>query len=280
MAGCGTYVPGIQEPLDDTVVGQRLVQAIVQNVTCEMQDAFVDVIGNDVKEFRTGFRRSRRTAWLDGWGVQMTLNISVVEKSGLAPSVNWLPPSPSDAIFNLDAAIGLSSEATRVEKVGSYYTVGELVARGYCDQKSRPGGLYLMQSDLKLREWLLYNVMLEGTGEIRFPRNANEGPFKQDVLSHELKFEVISNASVTPGWKLSRVAINQSGPFFTAGRTRTHDLLITMGPIDKDIVVPKSPNGPLVVLRRKNAPSSAAANSHLASEIGLAVANAIKTGAR
>ena len=35
-AGCGTYVPGIEEPLSSPVDGQKLVQAIAQNIDCEI----------------------------------------------------------------------------------------------------------------------------------------------------------------------------------------------------------------------------------------------------
>jgi hypothetical protein len=134
----------------------------------------------------------------------------------------------------------------------------------------------MMQSDLKLREWLRYNVMLDASRQIRLPRKQKEGPFGQEVLQHGVKFEVISNGSITPGFKLTRVDINQSGTFLSAGRTRTHDLVITLGPVDPDIVIPKGTLGSVAV-RRTNGPSAAAANSHLAAEIGLAVANAIKT---
>jgi hypothetical protein len=280
LTGCGTYVPSIQEMPGDTVAGQELVQAIIQNVTCEIQDAVNQIIREDKEDFRTGFIKHRRTDWLEMWGVQTTLNLTIVEKSAINPVVSWLPPSPATAVFNLDASATLSSEATRAEKVQSYYTVKELYDRGFCAKSSRPGGLYLMQSDLKLREWLRYNVMLEGTGELRFPRKQNEGPFKQEVLQHNVKFEVVSDGGLTPGWKLARVNINQSGTFLSASRTRTHDLIITLGPVDPDIKIPTGSTGArMLIVRRKNAPSTAAANSHLAAEIGLAVATSVK-GAR
>ena len=39
VSGCGTYVPEIQD-FGDKAAGQQLVQSIVYNVTCEVQDAF------------------------------------------------------------------------------------------------------------------------------------------------------------------------------------------------------------------------------------------------
>ena len=55
---------------------------------------------------------------------------------------------------------------------------------------------------------------------------------KQNVLSHEVTFEVISSGNITPAWKLVRANFNQSGSFFTTSRDRKHDLIITFGPLD------------------------------------------------
>jgi hypothetical protein len=76
----------------------------------------------------------------------MSLNLTVSEKGGINPVVNWLPPSPPNSIFNLAAAANVSAEATRIEKMGSFYTVKELVARGPCDPSSRPGGLFCFKA--------------------------------------------------------------------------------------------------------------------------------------
>lgn len=265
LAGCGTYVPEIQEFPSSPAQGQLLVHSIVQNVTCEVQNAVYDVINDDKNDFRTKAIDQRRTSWLDTWGVQITLNLTVDETGSVNPVVNWLPPSPATAIFNLGAGGTLSAAATRIDKLHSYYSVSDLVARR-CSPDSRPGGLFLMQSDLKLKEWLLDNVMEEGTGEVVYSGNP-DGPFKQDVISHEVMFIVVSSGNVTPGWQLTRVSINQSGSFLSAGRTRTHDLLITLGPMDKTALA-----------KGTKAPSTSAQNSNLASEIGLAVTSGIRSG--
>jgi hypothetical protein len=280
VSGCGTFVPSIQEIPGDSAAGQALVQAIVQNVTCEVQNAVNAVIREDVEDYQSGFSQSRKTAWLDDWGIQLTLTLNIVESSSLNPVVKWTPPSPVDLVFSLGTGATVSSEATRENKLKSYYTVRELLARGPCAKDSRPGGLYMMQSDLKLREWLRFNTQLDASGQVRLPRNQKEGPFKQEVLQHEVKFAVVSSANVTPGFKLSRVDINQDGSFLSTGRTRTHDLLLTLGPVDTEIVIPRGTPGFVARGKRKNAPSAAAANSHLAAEIGLAVSNALRTAPR
>jgi hypothetical protein len=76
------------------------------------------------------------------------------------------------------------------------------------------------------------------------------GP-KPESISLELKFVIVTSGNVTPTWKLVKVSNSGSSPFFNTGRTRTHDLIITIGP-----------------------PNQQTNNSHLAAQIGTAVGNA------
>ena len=74
---------------------------------------------------------------------------------------------------------------------------------------------------------------------------------KSDTVSLEIKFIIVTSGNITPTWKLVRVSANTgSSPLFAAGRTRTHDLIITIGPKSTDT-----------------------ANTHLASQIGQAVSS-------
>ena len=51
-----------------------------------------------------------------------------------------------------------------------------------------------------------------------------------DTLTLEIKFIIVSSGNVTPTWKLLRVSANTgSAPLFSLGRTRTHDVIITIG---------------------------------------------------
>ena len=82
--------------------------------------------------------------------------------------------------------------------------------------------------------------------------SAGSGGNAPDTISIEIKFVIVTNGNVTPTWKLLRVSANTgSAPLFSLGRTRTHDLITTIGP-----------------------PGQATANTHLASQIGNAVSNA------
>jgi hypothetical protein len=80
------------------------------------------------------------------------------------------------------------------------------------------------------------------------------GGNKPDTISIEIKFVIVSNGNVTPSWKLVRFSANTgNGQAFATGRTRTHDVIITVGPqtVDTD-------------------------NKHAASVVGSTLSNAIR----
>jgi hypothetical protein len=57
------------------------------------------------------------------------------------------------------------------------------------------------------------------------------GKTAADTVSYEIKFVIVTSDNATPTWKLIPVSVNPaSSPFFSTGRTRTHDLIITIGP--------------------------------------------------
>jgi hypothetical protein len=275
LAGCGLYVPEIQD-FGDKVSGQQLVESIAYNVTCEVQDAIDEIYNNKDHQIKSTF--------LDTWGVNIALSLQVEEKGSVNPLVNWLPPSPANAIFNLSAGGTLSSDATRQDKLNSYFTVAHLRALGPCDPATRPGGLLLMQSNLGLDEWLIANLTAENTGKANYATDYSDGPLKQNVLSHEIKFDITDTGNVTPGWKLTRVMVNQSGNLLSATRDRTNDLTITLGPTvptpkpvtDKHGNPVKDAHGN-VKTTMTFAPSTAAADAAFSSQVGLAVANALRS---
>ena len=83
--------------------------------------------------------------------------------------------------------------------------------------------------------------------------SAPVGATGQDLFTQEIKFIIVSTGNITPTWKLIQLSANSgNGSFFSTGRTRTHDLLITIGP-----------------------PTARTVNDFLASQIG----QAVRTGA-
>src|SRR6266571_8837484 len=114
MWGCGTYVPEIQD-FGDSVEGQRLVQAIIFNITCELRDAVTDL-----RDENPG------GTFLDSWGIQTTLSLTIDEKGAIAPNVLWTPPSPASAVFSLAAGVNFSADATRTDRINAYYLISDL----------------------------------------------------------------------------------------------------------------------------------------------------------
>jgi hypothetical protein len=171
----------------------------------------------------------------------------------------------------------LSSTATRIDKINPYYSIANLakplhpdsicrgeskdpfVRAGLSTAKSSP---LIVQSELGIKDWLMGAMILNSSLPSDAPPSgtgsgsqggggsgAQGGGPRPDTVSYQIKFVIISSGNITPTWKLIRFSANTgSVPFFGTGRTRTHDLIITVGP-----------------------PTTATANRHLASEIGAAV---------
>jgi len=224
LAGCGTQVPQIRDfPNNNTVAdNNELVQAIIVSIHCELKDAVTKVINARAHNYYTA-------EFLKKWGAQVGLTLQLEEKTTVSPNTVYLPPSPPSSIFTLAGGLTGTADATRIDKINFYYKVSELYLgpNGKCQRDDNPPhDSLLIQSDLKLAEWL--DVMVNGvaTGHITSIGNEN-------VLSHQITFQVTTSGNVTPAWKLVRATVNQSGSFLMASRDRKHDLLITFGPLDK-----------------------------------------------
>jgi hypothetical protein len=181
----------------------------------------------------------------------------------------------------------LSSTATRIDKFNPSYSISYLMVpfgpdSPCTDPKNDPfrrnhwepdsSSPFVLEGDLGIHNWLVGATIVNnlisseigsagGSGKKGGGGASNSGGasgsgtggggVKTDAVSYEIKFVIVSNGSVTPTWKLVRVSANTSGTFFSTGRTRTHDLIITIGPNDQRTLT-----------------------AHLASEIGQAVSGA------
>lgn len=190
------------------------------------------------------------------------------------PTGNWLPVGVQSPVFNLGLGATGSADATRIDKINWFMAVADNRHRARCGE-ARPNGIFLLQSDLKLKEWLYDAVDWYKTQTISFNDDTPDGPFKQSVLSHEVKFEVDTSGSISTGWKLTEGTIGQNGSGLSAGRNRTNDLTITFGPATQTKVLAKNALGEPTYVTVYT-PSELTQSSHLASEIGLAVGNNVK----
>jgi hypothetical protein len=263
VGGCGFRVPDIQE-VGGRVEGQRFVQAILTNVTCEVRNALNDL-----------HQAYPEGTFIDSWGAQITLTLTTDEKGEIAPGVSWTPPglTQPSSVFALGAGVSFSADATRTNKINAYHLVVDL-QKTRCSEQARPNGLFMLQSDLKLSEWLFDAVSAAKTNTINF--GTTSLAVKENVIQHEIKFDVVTSASLTPTWTLTRLTVNPSGNTFSAARTRSHDLLITFGPAVPAVVEARDRNG-----RRRTVvvgqPSRQAADLHLSSTIATGIEAAVKS---
>jgi hypothetical protein len=255
LTGCGTYVPEIVDFPARSRDSNLLVTAILQSVHCELVNAVKGTIDDAARSEPTVSGRSN-AEWLKHWGAQVTLTLTLEEKTTINPSGVLTPISPVSSIFTLAGSLLGSADATRTDAVNYYYPVPVLYKWGYCQTGVQPSNgttSLLIQSDLKLREWLQNQVLGITGGDTSLPITPN-GPLGKNVITHEVKFQVVTTGDISPAWKLIQVNFNQTGNLFEVSRLRTHDLLITMGPGDF-----------------KGLTGQAAQSAHLASQIGLAV---------
>jgi hypothetical protein len=226
--------------------------------------------------------------WLKGYAAQITLTLTVDEKSALNPGIalNSVFPNATTAFvnhpsvstpqsFSLGLAGAFSTEATRKETLSLYLDLKDAVstkqlaiakANGVVEHPeacNQVGG-GMIESGIKFRDWLL-DVTLPAAVEGGVVPNYSQAlsgaakALKKDAISHEVTFVVIYGGNVTPTWKLVNISANQgSAPFFSVQRTNTQDVIITLGPAQEKTL------------------SVAAQNTILASQIGIAVANAIR----
>jgi hypothetical protein len=285
IGGCGTYVPEIQEnPFASVKERSDFIQAIARNVRCEVQDAVVDLYASQ----RDIDPQNRNLKWFDSWAAQISLTLTTDEKGSVNPVVNVTPLSPLTSVFNINLGATVSTEAQRVNKIGSFFSVADLKKLQACPPEDRHRGPFILESDLKLEEWLIATMISTGNGDTPAPADQS-GPFKSNVLSHEVKFDIISTGTVTPAWKLTRATVNQTGTFLSGSRDRTQDLTITFGPIDPawsefviDLNTGRAKIDPVTrrPMVRPTALAPAASSAALSADISNAISNGIRNAQR
>jgi hypothetical protein len=252
LSGCTPNVPDIQED-PSAPDPNRLVEAIVGSVSCEIRDAVVYVINMDRVNYQHNPEQGLSTNWLiNKWGVQIQISIILDEKGPLLSPTLFRGANPS-------------SDETRTDTINYYYTVKDLYGTGkecssafLSNLKEHPAGSLLIQSDLKLRDWL--SVVVLGFGG---PNVEKSGTAKNAIV-HDVKFQVVTSGNLTSAWKIALATNNSTTPLGAASRIRTHELLIILGPDDPTT--------------RSLGPNSPASGTLLSQQIGSAISNALSRG--
>src|SRR5947209_15139395 len=239
LAGCGVRIPPIQEFWEGVSVSADMEFRIKQNIFCEVVDA--------LREVRAKNTVQGKPAIPDSYGVQMQISLTVDEIGAANPSIslnNTLPNAITNAVpvpqsFTLNGAGTFSSQVSRTDTSYSYYNVGNISAPGantWCHDPAFPldhtGSSPLLRSDLGIASYLQAAVAGAARLPSSLPAKGGAGKTaKLDVYSYEIKFIIVTNASLTPTWKLVNISANTGNlPLVNAGRTRTHDLTLTFGP--------------------------------------------------
>jgi hypothetical protein len=288
IGGCGTLVPQIGEIWDDPTGATEVVleRKIKEKIYCELNKA-VYILNNDSSKVTTVKYSDPknpsktitdvRKPVPETWGATLTITLTVEEATALNPSLslnNPLAPHntifpggivvPGPQSFSLGLGGTLSTDATRYDKYTFFYKVKDLETyNDACQKPETPGSVapedfqgssLLLESDLGMQPWL------EKVWGIRTGIGVS-GKNAQEVLTYDVKFEIISSGNVNPAWKLTPVSTaTGSLPLFSAKRDRTHEMLLTLGPLSSD----------------KSQPSTLSANDALAAQIGSAVGIAVK----
>ncbi len=265
VAGCGLRTPNMQPYVaDDDAYVEGLKEANLLNyVKCELRQSVLETFLNQANN-----PNAPRVEWLRDWGAQVSMKITVDEKSGLAPGLSFNSPYENaisyfrtggnvttQQSFSLGLGVSVSSEATRVETVAVYFPFAELVEGQDFSTKGlaatlavldcndvgpatnggpRPTALgrSTINSELQIRNFFsskYYIIANPQLLELRSGLPVNGTVSPFETFTYEVKFLVTTSASVTPVWKLVHVVTNAGGNFLSAMRMRTDDLTIVMG---------------------------------------------------
>jgi hypothetical protein len=223
LGSCGTYVPEIQD-FGDSTAGQIYVHDIVKNVYCEVRNAVYDLYHQEAG--------SKDISFLDKWGAQLDLTLTVNENGSVAPATQFFPlGQPKNWKFNWGFNATVGSSATRTETISFFYLISDL-KQFPCGP--REDGPMLLQSDLKFKEWLYDAVDVDVTDVVSLPGtakpSASSGPSTKssNVLTHTVTFVLTTTGGVSPQWALVNTSFVHIPVSF--GRVRTHTMLVTLGP--------------------------------------------------
>jgi hypothetical protein len=229
IGGCGLFTP--EKDLltgDEITVGDPSPRGLFENrivahIRCEIRNGV----------FYAGSLPN--VGWLSKWGTTATLKLTVEDLNGVGPNASWPTPLPKGQSFTFGAGLSGSANATRLETIAFTYSNAELIAEAKKDLAAT-GKLscsdlqdgVMIQSNLKIGQFIYDKASISSTGEAT-SKHPNTPPFS--TLQEDVTFVASFGGNITPTWKLISVAVNPSGPVFSASRMRTDELLLTLGPL-------------------------------------------------
>ena len=209
---------------------------IVGQIHCELHKGVQEVLRNPPKE---GYS----VEWIRKWGAKVTLTVTVDEKGGIAPGVtfNTIHPSAITKFYNgnvttpqtYSLALGFSgsADATRKEAIAFTYAFEDLLKDSPIERDCENETGLLIHSDLKIAEFIANKAFIAS-----IPGSAGGPGAPYSTFSDEITFVVAYGGNLTPTWKLLRFSAGPQGntPMLSGTRTKTHDIIITLAPVQPD----------------------------------------------
>jgi hypothetical protein len=234
LAACGLYTPDKDPFTSDKPISHNSLETkqglyedgVVDHVVCEITQGLI--AAQKLQKFQS---------FVSNWGTTVSLTLTVEDQTGLAPGISTINPLQnvifpfpaggnvvSPQSFSLNIGGTASVNALRTETIQFTVRNQDLI-RYPCDIK-RTG--ILIDGNLKIAEFIYDKA---------FVINQGNGLWRGDYIpyntwSEEITFVSAYGGTATPTWKLARLSANTSSNLFTAERTNTNDLIITLGPLD------------------------------------------------
>jgi hypothetical protein len=262
LSSCtGLFTPNLQEPFHADPDFEKIDEShVVGEIQCELEKAVYNAVNDP--HFPPGPNTGNGVGWLQKWGAKVTLTLTVDEKGSANPGITYFVPFENSVkkfstgtvttaqSFSLGMGLQASSDATRKETISYTYAFADLLKQKSIDDKACPyeDGVTI-HSDLKISDFVrnkVYLARLPGLLGVK----TEYSPYT--AFSDEVSFIVIYGGSLNPVWKFVTLSGNtSSSPLLNSTRTKTQDVLITLG------LVTETPGQPPTLSSDANAVHSA-----------------------
>ncbi|MDR6667091.1 hypothetical protein J2X71_003349 [Rhizobium sp. 1399] len=173
--------------------------------------------------------------WLTNWGVTISLNLTWDEQSNMSPGLSYSDPIGASSLFSVGGGISGSAHATRAEAITLTWDNAVLLQEAIATHKKDPDldcsitekGV-TVESNLKIDEFIYDKASIAAT-PTSTTRGSKYAPFS--TFQETLTFVVAFSGGVTPTWNLKKFTVNPDGAFLGATRTKTSNIIVTLGPI-------------------------------------------------
>jgi hypothetical protein len=242
LAACGTYIPSQRDwPHGSAREVADMNATLVRSIVCELSYAVTLAVENDLGQ--AADRRSHRaySRFLADWGVEVATDLTVTENSTISPSGIWAPISPASAVFTLAGGISAAAVSTNENTYNVFYPISALYKpnlfqlnseeRPCRDPRGNKEGSPLVDIDLQILPLLTSRIQIVQLGFGGSPDTAAIVKGEKNVLTQTVSIKESLSGDITPTWKFTTGSVNPSGNLFSTGRSRTHQVVFTFGPM-------------------------------------------------